>query len=77
MLELDQKSLPYLTIASSIITMTSVQAFNLSDYLMNYATTKAAIANVIVSLAVQLIKKSFVQRCGSRFNLKLLQLDQE
>lgn len=51
-----QEALPHLSAGSSIVT-TSVQAFNPSDHLMDYASTKAAIANFTVSLASQLAKK--------------------
>lgn len=52
-----QEALPHLPAGSSILTTTSVQAFNPSDHLMDYASTKAAIANFTVSLASQLAKK--------------------
>lgn len=52
-----QEALPHLPVGSSIITTTSVQAFNPSTHLMDYAATKAAIANFTVSLARQLAEK--------------------
>lgn len=52
-----QEAVSHLPAGSSIITTTSVQAFNPSDNLMDYAATKAAIANFTVSLAAQLAKK--------------------
>lgn len=57
MFELVQLALPHLPAGSSIITTTSIQAFNPSDHLMDYASTKAAIANFTVGLAKQLAKK--------------------
>jgi len=53
-----QEAVSHLPAGSSIITTTSVQAFNPSDNLMDYAATKAAIANFTVSLAAQLAKKA-------------------
>jgi len=52
-----QEAVSHLPAGSSIITTTSVQAFNPSDHLMDYAATKASIANFTVSLATQLAKK--------------------
>lgn len=52
-----QEAVSHLPAGSSIIMTTSVQAFNPSDNLMDYAATKAAIANFTVSLATQLAKK--------------------
>ncbi|WP_407855249.1 SDR family oxidoreductase [Enterococcus hailinensis] len=52
-----QEAVSHLPAGSSIITTTSVQAFNPSDHLMDYAATKASIANFTVSLAAQLAKK--------------------
>lgn len=50
-------ALPHLPAESSIITTTSVQAFSPSGHLLDYAVTKAAIANFTVGLAKQLSKK--------------------
>lgn len=50
-------ALPHLPAGASIITTTSVQAFNPSGHLLDYAVTKAAIANFTVGLAKQLSKK--------------------
>ncbi|MFR4287554.1 MAG: SDR family oxidoreductase [Enterococcus italicus] len=50
-------ALPHLPAGSSIITTTSVQAFSPSAHLLDYAVTKAAIANFTVGLAKQLSKK--------------------
>ena len=50
-------ALAHLPAGSSIITTTSVQAFNPSGNLLDYAVTKAAIANFTVGLAKQLSKK--------------------
>lgn len=47
----------HLPAGSSIITTTSVQAFNPSAHLLDYAVTKAAIANFTVGLAKSLSKK--------------------
>lgn len=52
-----QAALPYLPAGSSIITTTSVQAFNPSAHLLDYAATKSAIANFTVGLAKQLANK--------------------
>ena len=52
-----QEAVSHLPAGSSIITTTSVQAFNPSDHLMDYAATKASIANFTVSLAAQLANK--------------------
>lgn len=52
-----QAALPHLKAGSAIITTTSVQAFDPSPHLMDYAATKAAIASFTVSLAKQLAKK--------------------
>lgn len=52
-----QAALPHLPVGSSIITTTSVQAFDPSPHLMDYAATKSAIASFTVSLAKQLAEK--------------------
>lgn len=57
MFELVQLALSHLPAGSSIITTTSIQAFNPSDHLLDYAATKSAIANFTVGLAKQLAKK--------------------
>lgn len=50
-------ALPHLKAGSSIVATTSIQAFDPSAHLLDYATTKAAIANFIVGLAKQLADK--------------------
>ncbi|AVL00559.1 SDR family oxidoreductase [Pediococcus inopinatus] len=57
MFALVQEALPHLPPGSSIVTTTSIQAFNPSAHLMDYAATKAAIANFTVTLAKQLADK--------------------
>lgn len=47
----------YLPAGGAIVTTTSVQAFNPSEHLLDYASTKAAIANFTVGLARQLAPK--------------------
>lgn len=53
MFALAQAALPHLPAGSSIVTTTSIQAFNPSKHLMDYAATKAAIANFTINLAKQ------------------------
>lgn len=50
-------ALPTLPAGSSIIMTTSIQAFGPSDHLLDYAASKAAIANFTVGLAKQLAKR--------------------
>lgn len=50
-------ALPALPAGSSIITTTSIQAFGPSAHLLDYAASKAAIANFTVGLAKQLADK--------------------
>ncbi len=50
-------ALPHLPPGSSIINTASIQAFDPSPYLMDYAPTKAAIANFTEALAKQLASK--------------------
>lgn len=57
MFSIVQQAVPHLPAGSSIITTTSVQAYNPSDNLMDYASTKAAIANFTIGLAKQLAPK--------------------
>jgi NAD(P)-dependent dehydrogenase (short-subunit alcohol dehydrogenase family) len=48
---------PHLPPGGTIITTTSLQSFNPSENIMDYAATKAAITNFTISLAKQLAKK--------------------
>lgn len=48
---------PHLPAGSAIITTTSIQAFNPSPHLLDYATTKAAIANLTIGLSKQFASK--------------------
>lgn len=57
MFSLVKEALPHLSSGSSIIMTTSIQAFNPSADLLDYAATKAAISNFVVGLAKQLSKK--------------------
>lgn len=52
-----QAAVPHMEPGSTIITTTSVQATNPSPHLLDYAATKAAIANFTVNLAQQLADK--------------------
>ncbi len=55
MIALVKAAKPHLEPGSAIVTTTSVQAFDPSPNLMDYAATKAAIHNFTISLARQLI----------------------
>lgn len=57
MFSLVQAAEPHLPAGGAIITTTSVQAFNPSSHLTDYAATKAAIANFTVNLARQFAEK--------------------
>lgn len=57
MFALVQAAEKHLPAGSAIITTTSIQAFNPSAHLLDYASTKAAIANFTVGLAKQFAKK--------------------
>lgn len=52
-----QAALPHLTAGASIITTSSIQAFDPSSNLLQYAATKAAIFNVSKALAKQLAEQ--------------------
>lgn len=52
-----QQALPHLKKGASIINTTSVQSYDPSDSLMDYAATKAAITNFTMSLAGELGEK--------------------
>jgi NAD(P)-dependent dehydrogenase (short-subunit alcohol dehydrogenase family) len=56
MLALVKAAKPYLPAGGAIVTTTSVQAFNPSSHLLDYAATKAAIANLTINLGQQLIE---------------------
>ena len=57
MFTLVQAALPHLPAGSSVVTTTSVQAFDPSTTLLDYAASKAAIANFTVGLSKQLAEK--------------------
>lgn len=56
MLALVKAAKPHIPAGGAIVTTTSVQAFNPSSQLLDYAATKAAIANFTINLAQQLIE---------------------
>ena len=51
MFELVKAAEPHLPAGGAIITTTSIQAYNPSPHLMDYAATKSAIASFTISLA--------------------------
>lgn len=57
MFALVKEAEPHLPAGGAIVTTTSVQAFNPSEHLLDYAATKAAIANFTIGLAKQLAPK--------------------
>ncbi len=57
MFALVKEAEPHLPAGGAIVTTTSVQAFNPSEHLLDYASTKAAIANFTIGLAKQLAPK--------------------
>ncbi len=57
MVRLVQAALPHLPAGASIITTTSIQAYQPSPHLLDYAMTKAAIANFTHGLSQQLAPK--------------------
>ena len=57
MFALVKEAIPHLPAGSAIINTTSVQAFNPSEHLLDYAATKASIANFTIGLAKQLAPK--------------------
>lgn len=52
-----QEAIPHLAKGSSIINTTSIQAYDPSERLIDYAATKAAINNFTVNLAAELGEK--------------------
>ncbi|WP_346534062.1 SDR family oxidoreductase [Micromonospora sp. DPT] len=52
-----QEAIPHMADGSTIINTTSIQAFDPSPQLLDYATTKAGIANFTKGLAAQLAEK--------------------
>ena len=52
-----QAAVPHLPVGASVITTASVQAYEPSDILLDYATTKAGIVAYTKALAKQLIEK--------------------
>ena len=51
---LTQAALPHLTAGASVINCTSIQAYEPSESLMDYAATKAALNNLTVNMAAEL-----------------------
>lgn len=56
-----QAAVPYLEPGSSVITTASIQAYEPSPILLDYATTKAGIVAYTKALAKQLIERAFGQ----------------
>ncbi|WP_062227915.1 SDR family oxidoreductase [Aureimonas frigidaquae] len=54
---ISQAAVPHLPAGASVITTASVQAYEPSDFLLDYATTKAGIVAYTKALAKQLIEK--------------------
>ncbi|MCC4312120.1 SDR family oxidoreductase [Carnobacterium maltaromaticum] len=52
-----KEAVPHMPAGGAIVTTTSVQATNPSEHLLDYAATKAAIANFTIGLAKQLAPK--------------------
>ena len=57
MFALVKEAVPHIPAGGAIVTTTSVQAFNPSEHLLDYAATKASIANFTIGLAKQLAPK--------------------
>ncbi|MPN04821.1 putative oxidoreductase YghA [bioreactor metagenome] len=57
MFSLVKEAVPHLPAGGAIVNTTSVQATNPSEHLLDYAATKAAIANFTIGLAKQLAPK--------------------
>ncbi|WP_099225369.1 SDR family oxidoreductase [Listeria costaricensis] len=57
MFALVKEAEPHLPAGGAIVTTTSVQAFHPSEHLLDYASTKAAIANFTIGLAKQFAPK--------------------
>lgn len=54
MVRVTRAALPHLSAGATIVNSTSIQAYDPSDHLMDYASTKSAINNFTKSLATQL-----------------------
>ncbi|WP_291477780.1 SDR family oxidoreductase [Corynebacterium sp.] len=57
MVRVTRAALPHLGAGSTIVNTTSIQAYDPSDHLMDYASTKAAVNNLTKNLSVQLAPK--------------------
>ncbi|MFI3912623.1 SDR family oxidoreductase [Carnobacterium maltaromaticum] len=57
MFSIVKEAVPHIPAGGAIVTTTSVQATNPSEHLLDYAATKAAIANFTIGLAKQLAPK--------------------